>query len=1137
MATVSEVLEAATAHSQTRVKLYVWNDTTSAYVDFSNRFEQDRLKRAAVVTHVAEGKYEQPVTKAIKIESTNEDRFWDGDPETAYDPWEGRRVQLRIWTPGASAEEALGTFRIALDGITTDTGAIAKLKLEPLTEALARADADEFKNGQQKHENRSWLYLISELLRTEYHDASGDLPSTYEIPTDPRFTYPDGNKHFSSMGKPPQWDGSSWNDDNTDYARAVAYDEDNDILYVGIGANLWKYDPSVDLWEDLGEDTGLGSGATVQEIFVSDNSILVLRYDEIPTVPAGTTTLYVNLLRKSAETWATTGRTSFADFYSGRYWTFDGYADGGDRARGHWNNQHPGSDPWDYGRNIPTPFEQYVREAGVGGTVDRLSSATATLDMDYNSAKLSGLPVTMYEYYAGFVKKSNTTVLRLRIAYGNKHNIFVRKQAGAFDFYVWIARYDSSGEEYNIYRLTLDPDISPVVSSGLISGATDYQIHSLITDATGANIGYIEMVENSIGSTLDLTMVKYVSATTPEAATLVFSSTSLAANSFITDIMVWEDFGSYTDVVYCKRLTDNLDEYPEWQLCIYTTTGSLELVKDNSMGYFQFLKRSTSGGQEAYYYTNSATGAVKRWADFYSGSNDISWIDGGLTPISEAPYIGRSLAEDLGTDDFVLYACAYPFHDPEFQLLKPEGKYHLWQYTTKHSGRVDLGDFDGMNKLQAISELCSAYEHVVYVDTDGDFVVEPRVPTAAPTETIEESRWTWGWTGIKKLKSAEIINFYQGIPYESSLIPMETDVRLTPQSQFNGVVEAAQVDTRRRSVKLRCMRGGTLGSGSNTGSSWWDFRTFYDELTTRLGTAYSGGTSVTVQNVQDIAVDDLIRVHDSEERTITAVTPATNVLTINSAFGSSYEINSEVHIAKANENKWSSQGITELTNGESAGATSIDVDDASNIAVGNYILFLDKDAEKREVTAVDYETNILTVAATTSLHVAGTDIGVVIIFGNEDEAYFVGGQGITLSIISQPYDDEIKNVTVGDLIEFRCHGMELRQAKGGGKVRVSDYPSIKDHGKRKPKKGRVSRFLTYRPMEFKYDAKVTRYATRKRRYRVTCPLTLGRRLYNTFYLKSEDFFPDESDNKLAVIIQEVHVDIEGHTTAYIVEEQ
>ena len=76
MGTQAEAL--ARLNWQAPVKLWIKNDA-GTYVDFTERFGEDRLIKLPPITHKAEGKHGQPVTGALTLTVDNSDRYWNQD--------------------------------------------------------------------------------------------------------------------------------------------------------------------------------------------------------------------------------------------------------------------------------------------------------------------------------------------------------------------------------------------------------------------------------------------------------------------------------------------------------------------------------------------------------------------------------------------------------------------------------------------------------------------------------------------------------------------------------------------------------------------------------------------------------------------------------------------------------------------------------------------------------------------------------------------------------------------------------------------------------------------------------------------------------------------------------------------------
>jgi hypothetical protein len=1115
MATVSEAL--SRTHVQYAVKLYIKNNSDT-WVDFTDRFGEDRLRGLRAIHHLAEGPHGHPTTKSFTLTADNSDRYWDSDPASAYDPWEGRDVQVRLDVADAS-ETTLATMRIAPDGIQTDLGADATIKLEPLTETLARVDADSIKHGEGWHQFRPWTFLVQEPIRSEFGESDGTMPVGYSFPDDPRFTFPDGAKHSSVWGKPPQWDGTDWNSDNTGIPYCVVYDQDNSVLYYGIGDNVWKFNPATDTWTDIG--TGGGSAYTVRGLFVADDVLVACKWDE--STSSITTTLEVRVYDLGLESWDATASTTVSNFFSGRFWYYDGADIGGtDRARGRYNGG-PGGSPEDYGTNIPVPFQQYVRDVGAG-TVEMTSSASQTTDQGWGATH-NTLPNNAPEQYKLFKDDASNNALGVRIAYGNRPNLDWDRQDSGEDGWLYVVT-ESSGTYY-VKVVYLTAGSSATTFTVTTSGESS-PIHSIRLQDDKSNLYYIIFTEDTTASGYDATSVKYVSTVLPAGApsTAFTAGTNTANNDdLITDLLGTDG----TNIFYIKMLQARGNKWPRFQVCKYASSTESILASSSQLFRPAISRPSTIGFP--YLYQDAATGALSSIA---SAGATPALLDSGIPPVYDAPTC-MDFAYSTGADPDI-FGLSAPAHDPEYHKAAPDGKYFAWQYAATHTGRVDLADFTGLTKLEAVGLLCQAFAQSVFPERDGDWVVQARDPGGASGGTIGPGRFDKGWVILRRVKSADIVNYVELTPYDSVLGAMDTKLYQKPDSQWDGSISAAQLDTKEKRLRLRCIHGGYISGavpGSSSPATRWDILVYRSTIETRLGAAYTSGTSVTLESVWDIEVGDYIQTSDSETREITATTVATKIVTIDSGFSSGFPILSPAVITKANQEKWSSQGVTTLDGAINSSVTSIDVDNAGAIGVGNFILMGEEEAE---VTAIDDETLTVTRGDNATSHGDGDTVGLIVKPSDLSAWTLVGGYGIKVVF---EHDGAETPFLAGDYLEFICPGLSLEKRKGS-KVIAADQDSIdKPHGKRKPR-GRIdNRFMTFRLGEFYANTLVARYPSRKRRFRVGMRMDVDYFIGDVVTVESADLLPDESSNQLDCIVKEVvYTPFHGTTqTEYIVEEQ
>jgi len=1134
MATISEAL--SRHHVQLTPKVYIKNDSAT-YVDYSDRFANDRLDAIGDIVYTADSAHGQPVLQSVTIKVNNEDRYWDSTPPSGFDPWEGRYVQIRVDVADAT-EGTLGTFRIAPDGITTDLGDTASITLESLKTALSRVEADSVKRGQQWYQGRPWTFLISELIRTEYADASGDLPSTYEIPSDARVTFPDGNKHFTSWGHPPQWDGSSWNEDSTATPYCIEYDSTNDLVYVGLDADLWVFDPSTDTWTNLGEDATVGTGATLRAIFLCDAGVVCCKWDDDYSTAYGTS-LYITFYDTTADGWDTTTRTTVSDFTSGMWLTYNGVyqtAMGANyQVRGYYT---VGITDYEYGTHVAVPFRQYVthnqtsaeyNDDDVSALTEHASGFAVLPWTDLGASSPPPYGSTLNAGYHPMRGASGTSAnLELKVAYGSKPNLDWDRQDSTVDGYLYAAYYDTGNTNWNIYRIpiTQGSSITPVAQMPTTGTTQNYPIISLSLTKTFDSVAYISWHENVDATGYDYTSVYwiYVGASPPYGFSPAFNNTNLADNTDIMTDILYHDLGT-DDFLIVKYKAARIDTFPQWQVSYVDNTTNAETVLDSSSG--PFIVQRQNHAAFPVFYVDSQSGAVKYLSSF-TGAPQL--VDGGRPPVFDAPFC-MDFRYKSGSDPDI-YGISAPHFHPVTQETAPEGKYYLWQYTTKHAGRIEVADFSDLDKMQAAHQIADAFRHIVDVEPDGDFVVKPRAPaTAAATTVPPDTSWEWGWTDLSREKAAPIVNYVEAYPYEATLGKMETTLVQKPTSAFDGTIDATQTDTLGKRVRFRCMSGGKISGGSTR----WDVLSYKQIIETRLAAAYTSGTTLTLDSVWDIAIGDQISVSDSAIKGVTAVSASASTVTMSSALATSYPIHAPVRISKINDQTWSSQGITTLNGAINNSVTTVIVDNGDDIAVGNFLVIGE---EEMEVTDKDSDGVTLTVTRgdNATSHSDADTVAMIVKPSATDTWTKVGNQGISIRFNSttgteQPFQ-------VGDYIEFVCPGLGLEEVKQS-KIIAADQTSIDSYGKRQNRGSEKNRFLTVRLAEFWADDQVSRGATQKRRFLMATPLNVDYAIGDTLTLESSDLLPDETSNQLDCIVTSVRYAPfkSANQTTYGLEEQ
>ncbi len=1125
MATINEAL--GRAHVQYEVKIYVRNNS-GTYVDFTSHFT-GKLLGLDTISHQAEGPYGQPVTASLKLTLDNSDRYWSKAApagSTGYAPWAGRYVQVRLKVAEVAAEANLATFRIAPNGIQTDLSSEATIQLEPLTETLDRIDAEEIKQGQNWYQFRPWTFLVEELIRTEFGDitAGGVLPASYEIPSDARVTFPDGSKHLSAWGKPPQWDGTSWNADNVELPLALDYDATGGLLYVGIGADLWEFNPATDTWTNRGHDTTIGPTATVRRVIVLANAnrdVVVCKWDDDPI--ARTCSMHVTYFRADSNTWDTSARSTRTDFFSGQFWWFNGELGSAPtfdatRFKGRYTGQP-------HGLNLIVPFQQQLSHPDTAQSIvyKRLASNTADAGAE-GQTMLNVLPknsiLDITTYLA--LRRFDTNPFSLRIAMGNKPNIAGDPSpTGGFDCILWYVRRDAGDSKYYVGYLEITRGAA-ITQTDVTAGGRTPSIHSLTINCANVDpyLAWIEFTEGNDSNVNTTTLYEY---TVLSPVSVVSNANLELTSDMLVDILYFDP--NTDDFVVEVMKNSRAGKFPLYQIIHWDDGTNVRTVLDSSMSYFQSQPRAIVG--LPVFYVDTAAGSLKKLATGTVSDVPVL-IDGGRPAVFDAPYMS-DVWYGSGSDPD-MWGLSRPFHDPQTQDSVPEGKYFLWSYATKHSGRVELADFSDLTKLAAISALCEAFRQTGFVDRDGDWVVKAYAPTTASEGTIKKDHLhVRGWIDLAPLKPTDIVNYVAITPTEARLEEMKTTIVQKAGSPFDGSVRGQQLDTARRSVRMRCVAGGLISSGNTR----WDLRLIQETIRTRLAAAYTSGTTLTIESVWDVEKGDILQLSNGGQRTITAINVTTRQVTIDSGYSSAYPVLSPIQITRPTSQLWTSSGVTTLAEDLTSSETDVDVASAIEIAVGNFLI-----VGQEEMEVVDKQGNTLTVVRGDNnvAHTTGDKVAMIVKPADLDKWTKVGNTGIQVWFETNGNTETA--VAVGDYIEFVCAGLVLEEIDQSPVI-AGDDDSIREQGKRELKASRSNRFLTPVLADFWARDRVARGKTSKRKFSVPCAMDLSYFLNSIVTLHSTDLLPDDAGNDIDVIVRRVSYTPlrKGAQTVYEVEER
>lgn len=155
---------------------------------------------------------------------------------------------------------------------------------------LQAKDANGIKDGYDWYTDKSASFLIEEILKTEFSESGGSLPSTYSIDRVPFLNTIDSSRVISNLGRPPGWDGSTWHRDGF-FTRALCHANVNSAgtptysgnrLWLGCDDQLWTLNTSTGEYT-LVYDFNDSFGRTIKKIYYdsdNDNLVIILWEDE-----------------------------------------------------------------------------------------------------------------------------------------------------------------------------------------------------------------------------------------------------------------------------------------------------------------------------------------------------------------------------------------------------------------------------------------------------------------------------------------------------------------------------------------------------------------------------------------------------------------------------------------------------------------------------------------------------------------------------------------------------------------------------------------------------------------------------------------------------------------------------------------
>lgn len=180
------------------------------------------------------------------------------------------RITMRTGITGSRYEETVLNTYLIWDVSRDVTRRQVTLQLVGLAKPLMEADADVVKNGRSWWTNKPASFLIEELLKVVYGEDGGGLPGAFNLQRLIQIPVTDGTQALSHYGRPPEWDGTNWNDVGK-YPTALSHGDVGAVTdkeWVGLEDELWYWTPATDTWVEVTEvQSTVPAGHKIRRIF------------------------------------------------------------------------------------------------------------------------------------------------------------------------------------------------------------------------------------------------------------------------------------------------------------------------------------------------------------------------------------------------------------------------------------------------------------------------------------------------------------------------------------------------------------------------------------------------------------------------------------------------------------------------------------------------------------------------------------------------------------------------------------------------------------------------------------------------------------------------------------------------------
>jgi hypothetical protein len=540
------------------------------------------------------------------------------------------------------------------------------------------------------------------------------------------------------------------------------------------------------------------------------------------------------------------------------------------------------------------------------------------------------------------------------------------------------------------------------------------------------------------------------------------------------------------------------------------------------------------------YYLDMGNGQLYRQSDVDPPSVTIELQGGGIPAVDAESCLLAGLAVKTGTPP-TFYGISSPTPLTELNSSIPTGKYYLFQFANVLTDRVELGDFSGLNKWDALKLLARRCLCTMGFNLDGEFYFKP-IPSGTPTETLvgpdmEPVEPTeYACASIQREPGLdEIFNVVELFPCASVLKNPDCVLERGSSSSIASEVIFQQRDIAAKNIYLYCVAGGRVlnDNALNKLRFRWILEDSLFETSLRVASNASDAY-IDVYSVKDVSPGDYVQVQDSGDKIVSSVDTANNRINLTTTIGAIYSIGATV-LARKSGYRYTSDhkdGVTQC-NGASGTGVQIGVYSTANLSIGTVIrLESSAGVEECRIVSVDDDLHVTVtrgIAGTVAVnHPNYTPVRAFWSPNDQTKFFEIGQTRVDLKIVDQAdastheETEARRTFQVGDRFRITCAGASLEKIDMAKQTAI-DTPSVNKYG-RLVYPDSDNRFLNYSYASELAPRLRDEYANPKFKVLSAGPLLPWALPNGLMYVKSKKIFPGESNYRVACRITQANLD-------------